>query len=57
MQYRIPAQAHIGHVHLKVADLEKALSFYIDILGFEVMQRYGYRQCLFQPGVIITISA
>ena len=31
----------IGHVHLKVADLERALGFYRDVLGFEVTQRYG----------------
>lgn len=31
----------IGHVHLKVADLERAVGFYRDVLGFEVTQRYG----------------
>jgi catechol 2,3-dioxygenase len=31
----------IGHVHLKVADLERALAFYCGVLGFELMQRYG----------------
>lgn len=31
----------IGHVHLKVANLERSLAFYRDILGFEVTQRYG----------------
>lgn len=31
----------IGHVHLKVADLERALAFYRDVLGFELTQRYG----------------
>jgi catechol 2,3-dioxygenase len=41
MSYTIPAQTKIGHVHLKVADLEIALSFYRDLLGFEEMQRYG----------------
>src|SRR6478736_6977861 len=41
MDYKIPAQTRIGHVHLKVADLERALAFYRDILGFEVMQYYG----------------
>jgi catechol 2,3-dioxygenase len=33
--------ADIGHVHLKVADIERALGFYRDVLGFEVMQRLG----------------
>ena len=31
----------IGHVHLKVADVDRALDFYCDVLGFELMQRYG----------------
>ena len=31
----------IGHVHLKVADLDRALAFYCGVLGFELMQRYG----------------
>lgn len=32
---------HIGHVHLKVSDLERSVAFYQDVLGFEVTQRYG----------------
>src|SRR5688572_10585584 len=40
------ATARIGHVHLKVADLDRALAFYRDVLGFEVTQRYG-RQAVF----------
>lgn len=41
MDYTVPAQTRIGHVHLKVADLERSLSFYRDLLGFKEMQRYG----------------
>ena len=41
MSYTVPAQTRIGHVHLKVSDLDKALAFYHDLLGFEIMQRYG----------------
>jgi catechol 2,3-dioxygenase len=41
MSYAIPAQTHIGHVHLKVTDIDRALGFYKDILGFEITQRYG----------------
>ncbi|HEU5397441.1 MAG TPA: VOC family protein [Verrucomicrobiae bacterium] len=37
----IDAGVRIGHVHLKVADLERALRFYCDVLGFEVTARYG----------------
>jgi len=39
--YVIDAWVRIGHVHLKVADLERALRFYAGVLGMEVMQRYG----------------
>src|SRR5260370_22954706 len=35
----ITAGARIGHVHLKVADLDRALGFYCGVLGFELMQR------------------
>lgn len=41
MAYTIPADTKIGHVHLKVADLNRALGFYQEILGFEIMQWYG----------------
>jgi len=38
---RIHPETRIGHVHLKVANIERALSFYRDLLGFEVTQWYG----------------
>ena len=41
MSYTVPAQTKIGHVHLKVSDIEHSLQFYRDLLGFEVKQRYG----------------
>jgi catechol 2,3-dioxygenase len=37
----IDPRVRIGHVHLKVADLERSLAFYCDVLGFELTQRYG----------------
>jgi catechol 2,3-dioxygenase len=37
----IHPRVRIGHVHLKVADLDRALHFYCDVLGFHVMQRFG----------------
>jgi catechol 2,3-dioxygenase len=40
----------IGHVHLKVADLERALGFYCGILGFELMQRYGSEAAFVSAG-------
>ena len=42
-EYRIPAGAGIGHVHLKVSDLDRAVAFYGDVLGFELRQRYGHQ--------------
>jgi catechol 2,3-dioxygenase len=41
MNYTIPSQTRIGHVHLKVSDLERSLKFYKDLLGLEIMQQYG----------------
>ena len=41
MSYVIPANTRIGHIHLKVSDLDKALAFYHDLLGFQIMQWYG----------------
>jgi catechol 2,3-dioxygenase len=40
----------IGHVHLKVADLERSLAFYRDVLGFEVTQRYGAQAAFLSAG-------
>jgi len=37
----IAAGTRVGHVHLKVSDLERSLAFYVGVLGFEVMQRSG----------------
>ena len=40
----------IGHVHLKVADLERAIRFYRDVLGFDVTQRYGSQAAFLSAG-------
>ncbi|SEE75353.1 catechol 2,3-dioxygenase [Rhizobiales bacterium GAS188] len=40
----------IGHVHLKVADLERALAFYCGVLGFEQIQRYGAQAAFISAG-------
>ena len=40
----VASGTRIGHVHLKVADLDRALGFYCGVLGFELMQRYGRRR-------------
>jgi len=42
--------ARIGHVHLKVADLERALRFYCGVLGFEITQRYGTQAAFVSSG-------
>src|SRR5665213_282428 len=40
-EYIIPAGTHVGHVHLKVSDIKRAMDFYCDVLGFELQQLYG----------------
>lgn len=50
MNYKAPAGTKIGHVHLKVSDIEKSLSFYRDMLGFEVMQYYGKNAVFLSAG-------
>ncbi len=50
MEYTIPAATDIGHVHLKVADLERALAFYRDVLGFELTQRFGDQAAFISAG-------
>lgn len=50
MPYTIPAQARIGHVHLKVADLSRALAFYCDLLGFELITTYGSEAAFISAG-------
>jgi catechol 2,3-dioxygenase len=46
----IHPQVRIGHVHLKVADLRRSLAFYHDMLGFEVIQRYGLEAAFLSAG-------
>jgi len=41
LPYSIPPHTRIGHVHLKVADLQRSLEFYCDLLGFELTTMYG----------------
>ena len=46
----IPAGTRIGHVHLKVADLPRALGFYCGVLGFELQQMYGEQAAFISAG-------
>src|SRR6201990_107434 len=46
----IDSRVDIGHVHLKVGDIDRSLGFYRDILGFDVMQRYGDEAAFISAG-------
>ena len=48
--YRIPPQTRIGHIHLKVSDIDRALTFYRDLLGFEVTERMGDQAVFLSAG-------
>lgn len=46
----IDPNVRIGHVHLKVSDIERALGFYCGVLGFELTQRYGEQAAFISAG-------
>lgn len=48
--YNIPAQTRIGHVHLKVSDLDRSLAFYQDLLGFDLVTLYGDQAAFISAG-------
>ena len=48
--YKIPTQTRIGHVHLKVADLDRSLNFYCELLGFELTMMYGSQAAFISAG-------
>ncbi|MEX0724103.1 MAG: VOC family protein [Gracilimonas sp.] len=48
--YRVPAQTRIGHVHLKVSDLQRSLDFYCGLLGFELITTYGDQAAFISAG-------
>ena len=50
MAERIDPGVDIGHVHLKVADIERAVGFYRDVLGFDLVQRYGSEAAFLSAG-------
>ena len=50
MSETAPPATRVGHVHLKVSDLEKAIVFYRDVLGFEVTMRYGHQAAFLSAG-------
>lgn len=50
MDYIIPTNTRIGHVHLKVSDLQRSLDFYCGLLGFQPMQRFGSQAAFISAG-------
>jgi catechol 2,3-dioxygenase len=50
LDYQIPAQTRIGHVHLKVSDLQRSLDFYCGLLGFELAMKYGTQAAFISAG-------
>ena len=50
LDFIVPAGTSIGHVHLKVADIVRALGFYCGILGFELQQMYGDQAAFISAG-------
>jgi len=48
--YTVPAQTQIGHVHLKVSDLQRSLDFYCGLLGFELITTYGDQAAFISAG-------
>ncbi|WP_372637398.1 VOC family protein [Fodinibius sp.] len=49
-KYTTPADTRIGHIHLKVSDLDRALEFYRDLLGFELTTMYGENAAFLSAG-------
>src|SRR6056297_2921555 len=50
MSSSVHPETRIGHVHLKVADLDRAIAFYSGVLGFELQQRFGTRAAFLSAG-------
>jgi catechol 2,3-dioxygenase len=50
MSERTDPGTDIGHVHLKVADIDRAVTFYRDVIGFDLMQRFGEEAAFLSAG-------
>jgi len=50
IDYKIPAETRIGHIHLKVADLKRSIDFYCGLLGFEITTMYGEEAAFISAG-------
>ncbi len=49
-EYKVPSKTRIGHVHLKVSDLQRSLDFYCGLLGFELITTYGEQAAFISAG-------
>lgn len=49
-EYKIPSQTRIGHVHLKVSDIQRSLDFYCGLLGFDLITTYGDQAAFISAG-------
>lgn len=50
MTYRADPGTKVGHVHLKVSDIDRSVAFYRDVLGFDLIQRYGGQAAFMSAG-------
>ncbi|WP_299771731.1 VOC family protein [uncultured Tateyamaria sp.] len=50
MTAKVPADTRVGHIHLKVTDIERSIAFYRDVLGFTLTQRYGDQAAFLSAG-------
>ena len=50
LPYKIPQQTRIGHVHLKVSDIQRSLDFYHGLLGFDIVTEYGDQAVFISAG-------
>src|SRR5215218_9888783 len=50
MDYKAPSETRIGHVHLKVSSIERAMDFYCGLLGFELITTYGTQAAFISAG-------
>ena len=50
MTYQADPGMSVGHVHFKVSDLETSIALYRDVLGFDLMQRYGNQAAFLSAG-------
>lgn len=50
MTYKADAGMFVGHAHLKVSDLKRSVDWYVDVLGFDVMQMYGDQAAFLSAG-------